>query len=101
MPVHTTYIQLEVDIHYEIEPPEFGLPEQVDIQSVTATGNHGSGRKQNLLKYKRFLLLIKQTPSSATAYSHSAANSTTHPHGVMAVVMMMTREYRALAVAYG
>jgi len=51
MPVHTTYIQLEVDIHYEIEPPEFGLPEQVDIQSVTATGSHGSGRKQNLLKY--------------------------------------------------
>ena len=51
MPVHTTYIQLEVDIHYEIDPPEFGLPEQVDIQSVTVTGAHGSGRKQNLLKY--------------------------------------------------
>ena len=51
MPVHSTYIQLEVDIDYEIDPPEFGLPEQVDIQSVTVTGAHGSGRKQNLLKY--------------------------------------------------
>ena len=51
MPVHTTYVQLEVDIYYEIEPPEFGLPEQVDIQSVTATGTHGPGRKQNLLRY--------------------------------------------------
>ena len=51
MPVYTTYIQLEVDIDYEIDPPEFGLPEQVDIQSVTVTGVHGSGRKQNLLRY--------------------------------------------------
>jgi hypothetical protein len=51
MPIYTTYIQLEVDIHYEIDPPELGLPEQVDIQSVTVTGVHGSGRKQNLLKY--------------------------------------------------
>ena len=51
MPVHTTYIQLEVDIEYEIDPPEFGFPEQVDIQSVTVTGAHGSGRKQNLLRY--------------------------------------------------
>jgi hypothetical protein len=51
MPVHTTHIQLEVDIDYEIDPPEFGLPEQVDIRSVTVTGAHGSGRKQNLLKY--------------------------------------------------
>ena len=51
MPVHTTYVQLEVNVHYEIEPPEFGLPEQVDIQSVTATGTHGPGRKQNLLRY--------------------------------------------------
>jgi hypothetical protein len=50
MHVHTTYIQLEVDIHYEIDPPELGLPEQVDIQSVTVTTAHGSGRKQNLLK---------------------------------------------------
>jgi hypothetical protein len=37
MPIYTTYIQLEVDIHYEIDPPELGLPEQVDIQSVTVT----------------------------------------------------------------
>ena len=51
MPVHTTYIQLEVDIDYEIDPPEFGLPEQVDIQSVTVAGAHGPGRKQNLLRY--------------------------------------------------
>ena len=51
MHVHTTYIQLEVYIHYEIDPPELGLPEQVDIQSVTVTGAHGSGRKQNLLRY--------------------------------------------------
>lgn len=51
MPVYTTYIQLEVDIDYEIEPPEFGLPEQVEIRSITATGNYGSGRKQNLLRY--------------------------------------------------
>jgi hypothetical protein len=50
MPIYTTYIQLEVDIHYEIDPPELGLPEQVDIQSVTVTGVHGPGRKQNLLK---------------------------------------------------
>jgi hypothetical protein len=41
MPVHTTHIQLEVDIDYEIDPPELGLPEQVDIQSVTVTGATG------------------------------------------------------------
>jgi len=51
MPVHTTYIQLEVDIDYEIDPPELGLPEQVDMRSVTVTGAHGAGRKQNLLRY--------------------------------------------------
>ena len=51
MPVHTTHVQLEVDVHYEVEPPEFGLPEQVEIVSVTATGIHGPGRKQNLLRY--------------------------------------------------
>ena len=51
MAVHTTYIQLEVDIDYEIDPPEFGLPEQVDMRSVTVTTAHGSGRKQNLLRY--------------------------------------------------
>jgi len=51
MPVHTTYIQLEVDIDYEIDPPEFGLPEQVDMRRVTVTTAHGSGRKQNLLRY--------------------------------------------------
>ena len=51
MPVYTTYIQLEVDIDYEIEPPEFGLPEQVEIHSVTVAGAHGPGRKQNLLRY--------------------------------------------------
>lgn len=51
MPVHTTYVQLEVDVSYEIEPPEFGLPEQVEILSVTVTGAHGPGRKQNLLRY--------------------------------------------------
>ena len=51
MPIYTTYVQLEVDVSYEIEPPEFGLPEQVEILSVTVTGAHGSGRKQNLLRY--------------------------------------------------
>jgi hypothetical protein len=51
MPVYTTYIQLEVDIDYEIDPPEFGLPEQVDMRSVTVTTANGPGRKQNLLKY--------------------------------------------------
>ena len=50
MPVHTTYVQLEVDVTYEIEPAEFGFPEQVEILSVTATENQGPGRKQNLLK---------------------------------------------------
>ena len=51
MPVYTTYIQLEVDINYDIDPPEFGLPEQVDMHSVTVSGAHGAGRKQNLLRY--------------------------------------------------
>jgi hypothetical protein len=34
MPTHTTYIQLEVDIDYEIDPPELGLPEQVDMRKA-------------------------------------------------------------------
>ena len=51
MPVHTTSIQLEIEVSYEIEPPEFGLPEQVEILSVTPSGAHGPGRKQNLLRY--------------------------------------------------
>jgi hypothetical protein len=51
-PVHKTLMEVEVAVHYDMLPPEEGLPQQVDItEAIVETINHVTGktRKVNIL----------------------------------------------------